>query len=215
MNFVGEMLASGIQRIRLLMGRVGLGALAENLSAPQSALFADLTGKSVAIIGNSRALSKQEYGAEIDGADIVIRINRAPMPAQISHGCKTDWLALATSLPRRDAQNIAPNRILWMSHKRKRLAHWVAVRPGFFLYPLENYQAVRKLLGAPPTTGIMLIHMLAQSDAASIKLYGFDFFASLSLSGSRTAAQVPHDFAAEKAFVDALIARDDRVTIRG
>ena len=56
----------------------------------------------------------------------------------------------------------------------------------------------------------MLIDLLARSGAAEVALYGFDFFASLSLSGTRTAAQVPHDFAAERAFVTALIAQDPR-----
>ncbi|MBS0565700.1 MAG: hypothetical protein JSR87_14890, partial [Proteobacteria bacterium] len=42
----------------------------------------------------------------------------------------------------------------------------------------------------------------------------FDFFASLSLTGSRSAAQVPHDFTAERAFVEALAARDGRVSLR-
>jgi hypothetical protein len=56
--------------------------------------------------------------------------------------------------------------------------------------------------------------MLARSPATSVDLYGFDFFASMSLSGRRTAAQVPHDFAAERAFVEALMARDARFTLK-
>ena len=43
-----------------------------------------------------------------------------------------------------------------------------------------------------------------------VSLYGFDFFASLSLSGSRTAAQVPHDFGGERSYVEALLAQDPR-----
>ncbi|MEH7828601.1 glycosyltransferase family 29 protein [Gemmobacter denitrificans] len=37
--------------------------------------------KQVALVGNSRALAEQDYGAEIDSADVVIRINGAPMPS--------------------------------------------------------------------------------------------------------------------------------------
>lgn len=40
--------------------------------------------------------------------------------------------------------------------------------------------------------------LLARSTATKITLYGFDFFASLSLSGRRTSAQVPHNFQAER-----------------
>jgi hypothetical protein len=62
----------------------------------------------------------------------------------------------------------------------------------------------------PPTTGLMMIDLLASSHATKITLYGFDFFASLSVSGRRTAAQVPHNFQAERAYVTALLARDSR-----
>ncbi len=102
-----------------------------------------------------------------------------------------------------------------MSHKRKRLSWRVATTPGFYLHPLTDWAALRDRLGAPPTTGLMMIDLLAASEAAAIRLYGFDFFASLSLTGSRRADQVPHDFGAERGFVEELIARDPRVTLAG
>ncbi|MEJ6707606.1 MAG: hypothetical protein QNK92_02090 [Amylibacter sp.] len=61
----------------------------------------------------------------------------------------------------------------------------------------------------------MLIDLAARSDAQKINLFGFDFFASLSLSGRRTAAQVPHDFSAEKRFVTKLMQNDARVVLHG
>ncbi len=185
------------------------------LSAGREALRADLVGKRVALVGNARALADTGHGAAIDGADIVIRVNRAPMPAARSHGTRTDWLALATSITAADLARIRPARILWMSHKRKRLAWDVARSPGFYLHPLPDTQRLKSALSAPPTTGLMMIDLLAASDLAALDLYGFDFFASLSLTGSRSAAAVPHDFAAERGFVDALIARDPRITLHG
>ena len=177
------------------------------------ALRDDLDGQNVAIIGNSRALAQGSAGDRIDASDLVIRINRAPMPSAISHGSKTSWLALSTSLSRAQASLINPDRILWMSHKRKRLPYWVARRPGFFLYPHTEFHTLSDRLGAPPTTGAMIIDFVVSSTAASIDLYGFDFFSSLSLTGRRTAAQLPHDFAAEKAWVQALADRDPRLKI--
>lgn len=187
--------------------------LLASLSVPQSELLDALRGKRVAVIGNSRALSATDFGAQIDAADLVIRINRAPMPAARSHGTRTDWLALATSLPVAEFERIAPTRILWMSHKRKRLARWIAERPGFYLHPLEEWSRLSNLLSSPPTTGAMIIDIVAQSGAASLDLYGFDFFASQSLSGRRTADQVPHDFGSEKSFVADLMARDPRIKL--
>jgi Glycosyltransferase family 29 (sialyltransferase) len=173
-------------------------------------LMEELEGKSVALVGNARALAETEQGAEIDAADIVIRINRAPMPSTASHGSRTTWLALATSLPGAELERISPARILWMSPKRKRLSLKIARRADFYLYPLTAFRALQTRLGGAPTTGAMLIDLLATTEAAQITLYGFDFFASQSLSGSRRADQVPHDFSSESAFVQDLIARDDR-----
>lgn len=180
------------------------------LSVRQEALKEALAGRTVALVGNARALAEKALGASIDAADIVIRVNRAPMPGAASHGTRTDWLGLATAIGPAELMRIRPGRILWMSHKRKRLPWSVATTPGFYLHPLADWAQLRDRLGAPPTTGLMLIDLLARSDAQAIALYGFDFFASLSLTGSRTAAQVPHDFPAERAFVEALLARDPR-----
>lgn len=182
------------------------------LSVPQAALFQDLAGKRVSLVGNARGLAERLYGNAIDDADLVIRINRAPMPSPASHGQRTDWLALATSLSEEDARRIAPHRYLWISPKRKRLPWPVAKSPGFYLHPLAEYADLKAAIGAPPTTGLMLIEMLTRSPLVTLRLFGFDFFATQSLSGRRTAAQVPHDFVAEAQRVDAILARDKRIT---
>lgn len=181
------------------------------LSVAQDALLADLAGRQVALVGNARSLAEARHGARIDAADLVIRINRAPMPAPASHGTRTDWLALATSLPVADWRILGQPRVLWMSPKRKRLGWDLARSPGFYLHPQEDCTRLSTAFGAPPTTGAMMIDLLSRSDLAGLTLYGFDFFASLSLSGHRSAAQVPHDFAAEADHVAGLMARDSRI----
>lgn len=188
------------------------GALSR-LSVPQGNLLADLEGLRVALIGNARALAQTAQGAAIDAADLVIRINRAPMPDPVSHGTRTDWLALAARLSDADRDRIAPARILWMSPKRKRLDYQTATSPGFYLHPLADYHALRDRLAAPPTTGAMMIDLLLRSGLASLTLHGFDFFASQSLSGSRTAQQVPHDFGSESAWVADMARCDARLAV--
>jgi hypothetical protein len=184
-----------------------------SLSVPQNALLASAGGKAVALVGNARSLSGQRHGAAIDGAGLVVRINRAPMPSAESHGTRTDWLALAVRLPQADRQRLDPGRILWMSPKRKRLDWTTARSPGFYLHPLADYRALAARLGAPPSTGIMTIELLLRAPVESLTLYGFDFFASQSLSGSRSAAQVPHDFAAEAEWVRARAGEDPRLRL--
>ena len=181
------------------------------LSIPQDELLEALSGKTVALVGNARALSQGAQGAEIDAYDLVVRINLAPMPDAASHGARTDWLGLAVRLPRAERARIAPGRILWMSHKRKRLDYTSAQSQGFYLHPQPDYLALRDHLRATPTTGAMLIDLLLRSDLTRLDLYGFDFFVSQSLSGSRTAEQVPHDFSAEAAWVEGLLTTDPRL----
>ncbi|CAM3200718.1 glycosyltransferase family 29 protein [Paracoccus nototheniae] len=184
-----------------------------DLSAPQADLLGDLRGRHVALIGNARALGNSDHGPRIDAADLVIRINRAPMPDARSHGTRTDWLALAVRLGDADRARLNPTRILWMSPKRKRLDWQSARSPGFYLHPPGDVQALRDRLAAPPTTGAMMIDLALRSDLASLTLYGFDFFASLSLSGRRAAGDVPHDFNAEAAWVGDLCRSDPRLTL--
>ncbi len=183
------------------------------MSVPQAQVLADFTHKTVALVGNARGLADVQLGAEIEQADVIIRLNRAPRPFTASHGGRTDVLALAVALDADAVGNLSPQRVLWMSHKRKRLPWHVARRAGFYLHPQKEFERLKATLGAPPTTGAMMIDMLARSDADSIDLYGFDFFATLSLTGSRTAEQVPHDFGAEAAWVHALIDSDPRFTL--
>lgn len=184
-----------------------------DLSVPQPVLLSDFDGRNVALVGNARGLSDASLGREIDARDVIIRINRAPMPDPVSHGRRTDMLALATSIDSETLDRLDPVRVLWMSHKRKRLPWKIASRPGFYLHPLADYMRLKEELGAPPTTGAMMIDLLHRSKAARIDLFGFDFFASLSLSGRRGADQVPHDFTSEAAWVHRLIAQDPRIIL--
>ena len=179
------------------------------LGLPIAAVLNQLHGN-LALVGNAQSLSATAQGGAIDAADLVIRLNRAPMPDALSHGTRTDVLACATSLSATHLQQLNAKLLLWMSPKRKRLSWAMATQKGFALPPLDTYLRLKAHLNAPPTTGLMMIDLLARSPATKITLYGFDFFASLSLSGRRTAAQVPHNFQAERAFVSALFARDQR-----
>lgn len=188
-------------------------AALQTLSVPQAELLDAMRGKSVALVGNARALGEKQQGAQIDAADLVIRINRAPMPSGESHGTRTDWLALAVRLGEDDRRRIGPTRNLWMSPKRKRLDYATATSPGFYLHPLPDYQTLKTTMQAPPTTGAMMIDLIARSQMARLDLYGFDFFASLSLSGRRTADQVPHDFNAEAEWVNRLKLADRRISL--
>lgn len=201
-------------RLQFLIARtLRREAVLAAMGLPMAEVLARLQGR-IALVGNARSLGDGHHGAEIDAADLVIRINRAPMPDAGSHGTRTDVLALAVGIDVANLARLNPSLVLWMSHKRKRLPWHLARRAGFALPPLDGFVRLRQELGAPPTTGLMMIDLLAHSPATCVTLYGFDFFDSKSFSGSRTAAQVPHDFTGERDFVRSLIGRDPRFTLR-
>ena len=187
----------------------------QNFSLAQDTLLAELAGKSIAIVGNARSLSEQSHGMKIDACDVVVRMHAAPLVAPESHGRKTTWLALGMPVNPSIISARAPTRLLWMAKKRKRVQYHIASAKGFYLHPKSDWDIIAKDLSAPPTTGALIIDLAQRSNAAQINLFGFDFFASLSLSGRRTAAQVPHDFAAEKRFVRNLMEKDARVVLHG
>ena len=183
------------------------------LSVGFQELADELQGKSVSLVGNARSLSQTDSGYLIDDADIVIRINSALIPSAQSHGARTDWHALAVRNSGALRDRVSPSRYLWMSHKRKRLDWMTASSRGFYIFPLDDFNMLTNQLGARPTSGLSLISLLERTPAASINIFGFDFFESLSLTGSRTANQVPHDFDAEKKWVHDLLSRDERFSL--
>lgn len=184
-----------------------------NHSINEADLLSALEGKSVAIVGNARSLEKQAYGEDIDANDIVIRLNNAPILSRKSHGRRTDWMAVAKHISKNTLQVRKPKVLLWMPIHRRRLDWRMVNFSQFYLNNPDHNRSLKKELGASSSVGCMVINLVQRSNAKKISLYGFDFFASLSLSGNRTEEQVPHDFAAEKKMVEEIIERDRRFSL--
>lgn len=181
-----------------------------SFSIDEGALLKDVEGKSVAIVGNARDLSKTTFGSSIDEYEVIIRLNDAPIPSEVSHGSRTDWMAVAKKVSETRIMARDPRIILWMPSKRKRVSLSITTYSRFYLQRIDSNLRLRKNLRAPPSLGIMVIDLLSSSSACSIGLFGFDFFSSRSLSGRRAVDQVPHDFEAERQMVEALLKSDDR-----
>jgi len=187
--------------------------LLARLSDTQQDIYGDLRDKTVAVVGNARSLSQAEFGAYIDQADIVVRINSSPIPDPKSHGQRTTWIATSIPLSADVIDARSPQRVLWMTSKRKRLPWTLATSSGFYLHPADQHHRLIGEMGCLPTTGVLVLDMLRRAPVHAVTIFGFDFFASLSLSGARTATQVPHDFATEKKWADQLFSSDKRFTL--
>ena len=167
----------------------------------------------VALVGNAISLRDRPYGPDIDGHDVVIRINQGAFVPLFpeSTGVKTD--AIFITLNGRAIEK------LWMWARCKRKAKTVvAMSPkkrkalGIDLstlipvYPEQWHRELHERLGARPSTGAMAVDLLIRSvdNPSSISVYGFDFWGSpTTYSGVAQAA--PHDPRAEEDFVVAAV----------
>ena len=174
--------------------------------------------RSIAIVGNARSLVSSSSGQEIDSCDIVVRLNSAPGCAPNSHGVKTTLLAVSTVVPKERLRQLEPDIVLWMTPRR-----WFqAVRMRFSDVPVSCFpktwwrELSARLDGARPSTGMMTIDFLTRLGTfRELKLFGFDFFQSGSLSVRRSSAPIPHDFARERELVFARMRHDSRISLMG
>ena len=98
----------------------GDGKTAED--ALVAALRPGLAGKTIALVGNARSLSDTVSGQAIDHCGLVVRLNAAPHCAPLSHGVRADWLASSLMPPVSRFNALKPQRLLWISPKRRVLA---------------------------------------------------------------------------------------------
>jgi hypothetical protein len=182
----------------------------------RSRLARCVSGRSVALVGNARSLSTLSLGQEIDSCELVIRMNTAPNQKTGSHGARTSWIASSTLLSPRRLQALNPERLIWMSPRRRALVllAYGTLLPMSF-YPSDWWQVLAaKLGGARPSTGAMVIDLIVRLGGFSeLRLFGFDFFQSGSLSQRGLTSQPPHDFAREQEYVSELLQSEPRITL--
>lgn len=170
----------------------------------------------VALVGNASSLRATSYGAAIDSAHCVVRINQGAFVSldANSTGNRTD--AVLITLSGKFIEKA------WMYAKCRLVARTVvAMSPkkrtvlgrdlGAFIsaYPLQWHQELHKTLGARPSTGAMAVDLLARTveTVDNIDIYGFDFWGSpTTYTGVAQAA--PHDPIAEEKYVLGVVGRD-------
>ncbi len=196
----------------------GTGPFGYLPAAEPSAVAKIMQGKSVAIVGNARSLSASTSGEEIEACDIIVRLNAAPGLSARSHGARTTLLAVSKAVSKARLRQLQPDMLLWMTPR-----HWYqAVRMHFSGVPVCYFQKAwwtglsARLNGARPSTGMMTVDMMTcLGTFRELKLFGFDFFQSGSLSVRRSSAPIPHDFAQEREMILKLMRDDSRIRLMG
>lgn len=169
------------------------------------------SAQSIALVGSAQSLLSTSYGPEIDGHDIVIRINQGAF-AQLdsdSTGLRTDYVFLTLtggtpwakwSFVQR-ARRAARRGIVLMSAKGRVVAGVDLAR--FFLhYPAQWQDELIETLGHRPSTGAMAVDLLLRTvaDKKQVNLYGFDFFQTPDIAHGRNNV-VKHDAESERNYI--------------
>lgn len=171
------------------------------------------THHTISLVGNASSVWRGQFGAQIDQADCVIRINQGAFIElrPTSTGVRTDALLMSLS-------GFAWDKAWMYSRGRLRAKTVVAMTPkartflGIDLqhlipvYPEHWHRELYDRLGARPSTGAMAVDLLQRTvdDVSQISVFGFDFWGSpTTYTGIIKAA--PHDPVAEERFVRAAV----------
>ncbi|WP_169713869.1 glycosyltransferase family 29 protein [Oceanicoccus sagamiensis] len=167
-----------------------------------------LKGKRVALVGLAGYLEQKQWGIEIDKADIVVRVNAvapANEGAQRDLGCRTDWLLtsynrdIRSDLHRAALEGISNITLCYpdvgdFSQNHQAFSQDLSGRGGVGSVLFQDYERLEVELSCRPSSGLIAIDYLLQSELASLTLYGFSFFSSPHYSGTRK-WQSQHDLA--------------------
>lgn len=163
-----------------------------------------VNGKTVAIVGNAASLLDKNLGKEIDEAEIVIRLNLGIVSTQSSQGSRCDVLGISLPLDSEKVDRLfSPKYIIWLTPRTKhfslRRRHHLM---NTVIYPKFLWKKEFKKLNARPSSGYMVISFLTEIlKPKSIKVYGFDFAKSSSLTSPTRTKKAPHDFEKEKLII--------------
>lgn len=137
-------------------------------------------GRSVALVGNAVSIFGKRHGEEINKRDVVMRFNFGEIKSPIDQGQRTD------------VYGVSDSRITWEyveTHFNPQLVIWLTPKPmseNFARpYPIPLFRtpasvaeelSVQTAPGRPSSGLIACSLVLRLCGAASVDLYGFDFF---------------------------------------
>jgi len=175
-------------------------------------------GRRVVVVGNSDSLFTQSLGAQIDGYDVVVRMNLGTIRAPAHQGSRTG--IVFTSSEKLSAGMIetwfAPDWVVWATPKREKMPDLSALGGRLALHPVEVWEALyRRIAPARPSTGLIALNFFFRHcDCRELAFAGFDFFATGTFYNRKLfgflkhprKASKPHDGSEEKRVVAEMIA---------
>jgi hypothetical protein len=135
-------------------------------------------GKVVAVVGNAQSIFHFESGAEIDGADVVIRMNEGAPRSPASQGTRTDVLCLATrTSPEVITTMFGEPAIIFVTPRRAVLSPELASDAAVVALPVDDWRKISSLINRfRPSAGLMATWLARQVfESPDVRLYGFDW----------------------------------------
>ncbi|MEO7099594.1 MAG: glycosyltransferase family 29 protein [Luteolibacter sp.] len=137
-------------------------------------------GRRIALVGNAQSIFGKNHGAEIDAHDVVMRFNYGEIKSPRDQGSRTDVYGLSDARITWDyiETNFHPRVVVWLTPKplSEKLSEPNAI--PLFRTPetVAEELSVKTSPGRPSSGLIASSLVLDKCGAASIDLYGFDFF---------------------------------------
>lgn len=163
-----------------------------------------MRGGSVAVVGNAAAIFDRQDGAEIDGHDRVVRINRGFVRDPAAQGGRTDLLCLGT-LVEPEAIETAFGRppIVFVSPQRWGLSDSpLRGREHVACFPLGAWRELSaRIGGGRPSAGLITVFMCRETFGfEAVSLFGFDWKTTKTFYASKLRTN-HHDWEAERALM--------------
>lgn len=166
--------------------------------------------KSIAIVGNATSLFSNNFGEEIDSYEIVCRINRGVIiKDRSSQGSKIDVWAYSISRLVEDLfDSVSCKNTIHLSHKHRKtkvagekLKQFRPHKYTKFWYPLDKLATLTQSLeSTTPSSGLILLDLIFQSNPKNVTLYGFDWKKSPTWYFQESSTE--HNWKLEKEYIE-------------
>lgn len=168
------------------------------LKAWSPTLWADIVkDKKIAIVGSADSLNNYQHGAEIDSADLIVRMSHSALGKNkpiASWGSKTDVVVLNTAAYR----NFLKTPSLDSDADVYYLLSFGKFLPPTYQKQIPDPRNPTKSLDVHPMLGTILTYYSLEAGAAEVRVYGMDFFRTSDPFAARRGAPCTIRYSGEK-----------------
>lgn len=176
---------------------------ASDLRADLERIIAD---RPVSVVGNAASLLTSRFGPLIDKGCVFrmncgVPIRASAQGRRVDVHCFTNRPSFVYNMSRAQWRVRLKRRYfdgaypVWMGETERETCD----NPRQAFYPVTMLHALTAELGAKPSVGARVLHMLAELTQAELRIFGFDFKLSTSFYRTRE-NRGPHDWDAEREF---------------